>query len=117
MKMEMWMKSVFRKKEKLLVFAGLAAVILIARLCQIPCLFKTLFGIPCMTCGMTRAYLALFRLDIKGAFAYHPLFWTIPFLALLFWFDGKLFPKKSLNIALLIAVLSLLFARWLFILL
>lgn len=38
------------------------------------CPFRYFLGIPCPGCGMTRALLALLRLDIEGAFYYHPLF-------------------------------------------
>ena len=37
-----------------------------------PILFMT--GISCAGCGMTRAWLSLFRLDFGAAFYYHPLF-------------------------------------------
>ena len=30
---------------------------------------------------MTRAYFALLRLDFREAFYYHPLFWTVPIIA------------------------------------
>lgn len=43
------------------------------------CIFFNLFGIPCVTCGMTRAYVNLLHLDIKKAFFYHPLFFLVPF--------------------------------------
>jgi len=39
------------------------------------CPFMKIFGFPCPFCGMTRAYEALFRLDITEAFYWHPLFW------------------------------------------
>ncbi|SCP96038.1 DUF2752 domain-containing protein [Anaerobium acetethylicum] len=38
------------------------------------CYIKGTFGIPCPGCGMTRAFLHLFRGDLAGAFYYHPLF-------------------------------------------
>lgn len=38
------------------------------------CYTKAFTGFPCPGCGMTRAYLALFHLDFKSAFYYHPLF-------------------------------------------
>ena len=38
-----------------------------------PILFLT--GISCAGCGMSRAWLSLLRLDLAGAFAFHPLFW------------------------------------------
>ena len=44
------------------------------------CLVKAMIGIPCPTCGMTRAWLSFFRGDFGLSFFYHPLFWTIPIL-------------------------------------
>lgn len=41
------------------------------------CLFRRLTGIPCPGCGMTRAFLAAFRLDFSEAFRMHPL-WPLP---------------------------------------
>jgi len=38
-------------------------------------------GIPCFSCGMGRAFRSL--PDIWMAFAYHPLFFTVPFIPLL----------------------------------
>lgn len=37
------------------------------------CLFKALTGLPCPTCGGTRALGRLFALDLPGAFAMNPL--------------------------------------------
>jgi hypothetical protein len=37
------------------------------------CLFKRLTGLPCPTCGATRAALALARFDFGAAFAVSPL--------------------------------------------
>lgn len=42
------------------------------------CVFRWTTGLPCPSCGMTRAYLALFSGDIKTAFLMHPLFWLVP---------------------------------------
>ncbi len=42
------------------------------------CFFRRITGLPCPSCGMTRAYLALFAGDIKNAFFMHPLFWLVP---------------------------------------
>lgn len=46
------------------------------------CLFINIFGLPCLACGMTRAYISLAHLDIKRAFYYHPLFWSVPLILL-----------------------------------
>lgn len=37
------------------------------------CVFKALSGLPCVTCGTTRAAVALSRCDIPGALALNPL--------------------------------------------
>ena len=42
------------------------------------CPVKYFFGIACPGCGMTRAWLAVARLDFSSAFAYHPLFFIGP---------------------------------------
>ena len=38
-----------------------------------PCPFRALVGIPCLTCGGTRALLALARFDVGAAFSWNPL--------------------------------------------
>jgi hypothetical protein len=54
--------------------AGLAIVTLrLDRLPLVVCVFKGLTGLPCPTCGSTRAFGRLFRLDLRGALAMNPL--------------------------------------------
>jgi len=48
------------------------------------CVFKAVTGIPCMTCGTTRALARLARLDLAGALAMNPLA-TLGTLAVLPW--------------------------------
>lgn len=38
-----------------------------------PCLFKTLTGLPCVTCGLTRCSLALLEGRAADAFHWHPV--------------------------------------------
>ena len=66
-----------------------------------------MLGVPCPGCGMTRAWLQALRLDFAGAFRWHPLFWTLPLLVLLFLFCNRL-PKKAVVAA--AAILAVLFA-------
>lgn len=45
------------------------------------CPVYRVLGVPCFSCGMTRAFRSL--PDFVRAFAYHPLFFTVPFIPLL----------------------------------
>ena len=58
-----------------------------------PCTLYNLFGVPCPACGMTRAFVSLFRLDIGRAFFYHPLFFLVPGIPVL-----MIVPEKPRNI-------------------
>ena len=53
----------------------------------------------CLNCGKDYPDGASFSLDFHQAFLYHPLFWTIPFIIILF-FLRKNISKKLNNIAL-----------------
>ena len=65
------------------------------------CLFYRLFGIICPGCGMTRALFSCLRLDFAAAWRYHPMVFSLPYLALAFLKDGKVFASKALNICIL----------------
>lgn len=58
------------------------AVYAIFHILGIGCPVRWATGISCAGCGMTRAYLSLLRLDIRQAFRYHPLFWSVPLVLL-----------------------------------
>jgi hypothetical protein len=47
-----------------------------------PCTFKTVFGVPCLSCGMTRAFAALSHGQLALAWSYNRL---SPFMYGLFW--------------------------------
>ncbi|MCX7714294.1 MAG: DUF2752 domain-containing protein [Clostridia bacterium] len=68
-----------RKKCILIVAAAVLGCIFIFS--GSSCLFRAFLGIPCPGCGMTRAYLALFKLDFSSALYFHPLFWLVPVAA------------------------------------
>ena len=67
-----------------------ALVLAVLSISGIGCIFRFTTGVPCPGCGMTRAYAALLRGDVAAAFAYHPLFWTVPVAACLAWVQGEL---------------------------
>lgn len=82
---------------KLLITVAVLVYALVIALTPLSCPFWMVTGLPCPGCGMSRALLALVRLDIKTAFSYHLMVWSLPILYLCFLFDGKLFQKKWLN--------------------
>lgn len=54
------------------------------------CFFINFWGIPCPSCGITRAFINLLKLDLKSAFKYHPLFWLVLFIPFT-WKTKKIF--------------------------
>ena len=86
---------------RLLVLA-LFCVALLGIVCLgLNCPIRSLTGIPCPGCGMSRAWLSALRLDILGAFRYHPMFWSVPVLMAYCMFDGRIIRPKWLNWGLL----------------
>jgi len=93
-------------RSKLLIIAALALYVLIAWLLGLPCPILHFTGIPCPGCGMTRAVFAALKGQWRLALTYHGMVWSLPLLALLFWFEGRLLRRQWLN-RLLIALLAL----------
>lgn len=93
---------------RLLALSVLALVLLAAVYCRMPCLFRRLTGIPCPCCGMSRAWLAALRLELQTAFTYHPMFWSLPVLALVFLLDGFPIPGHRVSRWLYTGILVLL---------
>ena len=104
----------------LLIHLGAAAVLILYLLLTGPggfgCPIRALCGIPCPGCGLSRAWLCALRLDLAGAFAYHPLFWLIPPLLFLAFHRGTPMLRRlpaPLSDGLLIGGGALLLLCWL----
>lgn len=69
---------------------------------RIPCVFKTLTGYPCPTCGATRVLRCLFRFDIISAFLWNPLLFLagIVFVAWVFYGFYMLFSGEKVQVIL-----------------
>jgi hypothetical protein len=57
---------------------GLAALTATAMMATVglpglPCVFRSVFGIPCPGCGMTRSMMCVWHGDLVGSLRYHPL--------------------------------------------
>lgn len=89
-----------------LLLALMVMVLLLLVRRETPCIFRQYTGVLCPTCGMSRAWLAVFRLEIGDAFRYHPMFLGIPILGVTFLLDGFSFPGKRGSKMLYLLILS-----------
>lgn len=72
-----------KEKKKLVIFIfllGLASLVIVSQTQRSICVIYNTTGLPCPSCGMTRAFLHLAKLDFAQAFHYHPLFLLVPVL-------------------------------------
>ncbi len=92
------------------ILLALSLLIFLMSNIGIPCLFRTVTGIPCPTCGMSRAFLSLLNLNLKQSFEFHPF--LIPalitiFLAIHMKFGCMKLNKKFCNVFFTISVILL----------
>jgi len=95
------------KKHIPLIIALLSIVVLVVFSSTDLCLFRRLTGLPCPSCGMTRAYISFLKGDIHGAFLMHPLFLLVPaigVLVLVARFKKKHFTKTYIAIGIIFIV-------------
>lgn len=55
--------------------AGIVLLYVVTEALGVTCPIRFLTGVSCAGCGMSRAWLAVLRLDLVQAFRFHPLFW------------------------------------------
>lgn len=96
-----------RLKETIQIIIYIFIYALLMHVLNIGCPIKWFTGISCAGCGMTRAFLSLLKGDIKNAFLYHPLFFLMPIIFVLYIFRDKFVDKtkKILLVAFIIIFL------------
>lgn len=61
----------------------------------IGCLIQRFTGIPCPTCGMSSSLYHAAHFNFEAAIYFHPLFFTLPFIAAYYMYESYLRPTKS----------------------
>ena len=97
---------------KVVFLSGLCLFCFVTHMLKITCVIKSVFGLACPGCGMTRAFLCAVRLDFVTAFAFHPMFWSLPLLVLYFLYDGRLFKNRKVDVAILALVFIGFLINW-----
>lgn len=98
------MKRISHWQEKCILLAVFAAAACGMWLLELPCVWKFLLGVSCPGCGMTRAWLSVLHLNFAQAFRMHPMFWSVPVMALWWLFDGHIFRRKFWNLLIPVAI-------------
>jgi len=70
----------------------------------ITCPIKALTGVSCPSCGMTRAWISVLKLDFKSAFYFHPLF-IMPLLYLIVFLLQKYIPSKIIRLLFILSLI------------
>ena len=73
------------------------------------CVIRGLTGVPCPSCGMSRAIIAVINGDIIDAFKFHPLFWLPFILFVLIVFKRRFF--KQILIGAIISTIAIYILR------
>lgn len=71
-------------KDLAILIASISILYSFLNFIGIGCPIKFLTGIPCAGCGMTRAMLSFLSFNFHQAFKYHPLFFFVPILLIIF---------------------------------
>ena len=105
------LRSFTKYKSYILLLLSLMAICVIMLIFKIPCPIKLFFGVSCAGCGMSRAWISAIRLDLHGAFYYHPLWFALPaVLAALVW--AKVKNRERVYEVILISSAVALIAVW-----
>ena len=95
----------FRNKEKHIIIILMIVTVFFM---DSKCLIKKFIGVPCPSCGLTRAIISVFNLDFHRSFSYHPLFWFIPIVIIIIIYRKRpLFGNKKYEITFYISTIMI----------
>ena len=84
------LKKFIKENKIIFILAAVFAVYVAAGLAfHIPCFIREALGVSCPGCGMSRAALAVLRVDLLAALAYHPLIFIMAPLVFMLIFSMK----------------------------
>lgn len=98
-------KKIGRFKLGIIKFAVLICSVGLIYILDYHCIFLKYLSIPCLGCGMSRAWKSVLSGQWEEAIAYHRAFWTVPLLVAYVWKGGRLFKNCIWNIGLLIFII------------
>ncbi|NLK93861.1 MAG: DUF2752 domain-containing protein [Clostridiales bacterium] len=90
---------------KLIIIMSSILAMSIYTIFDMKCLVKTYLGIPCLGCGMTRAWIEAINFNFYKAFYYHPLFIMPIFMLILVLLSDKISIKSNIIIWSIIIIL------------
>ncbi|MBX2860217.1 MAG: DUF2752 domain-containing protein [Vampirovibrio sp.] len=84
-----------------------------------PCVFKAVFQLPCLTCGLTRGFISVLQGDLTRATQYHLLTAPLFIMGSITLFAGSFWTRQTLNVLnhlvngwVLVGFLMVLIAAW-----
>ncbi|MFV3012618.1 DUF2752 domain-containing protein [Clostridium botulinum] len=81
------------KSKIIIILVIVSYIVLVNNFSSRLCVFNNSTGIPCPGCGLTRAYLCLFKGNLLEAFKFHPLF-LLPAIVVIILIINKLKSNK-----------------------
>lgn len=101
-------------KDKIFFTVLLISIVVAYYIFSITCPIYSITGMPCLGCGMTRAWKSVLKLEFVEAFKYHSMFWSVPVVYMMIVFDiDKHLPKKFVKF-IYIFILVGFFVNWFF---
>lgn len=92
-------------------FFTIFSISIVILLFNTKCIFKSIIGVPCPGCGLTRAWISFIKGNISEAFYWHPLFLMMPVLVILIllYFKGSFIKYKRYILLSIVTIVGLYF--------